>query len=181
MQGVIKMKWILGVFSVVGIVCIFIFCPMTTKSETKYLRIHIRANSNSQIDQAVKYLVKDAVVDALIPLLSDAETFEDAREVVCNNFSLIEKTANHVLATQGFLYESHAEMKSEYFPTRVYDQLTLEEGEYDALILNLGSGEGNNWWCLVYPAFCFTSSSKSDNVVYISKIWEIIKNITREE
>ena len=53
----------------------------------------------------------------------------------------------------------------------------IEEGYYDALILRLGSGEGNNWWCLVYPAFCFTNSSNPENVEYTSKIWEIIQKI----
>lgn len=175
------MKWLLGALSMVGIILIFVFCPMNTQSEVKYLRIHIRANSNSQADQAVKYLVKDEVVDTLIPLLADIETFEEAKRVVSNNFTLIEETANKVLKEGGFSYSSKAEIKREFFPARSYDDITLEAGEYDALILNLGSGEGNNWWCLVFPAFCFTSSSNSDNIEYISQIWEIIKNITREE
>ncbi|MBQ8443800.1 MAG: stage II sporulation protein R [Clostridia bacterium] len=175
------MKWFLGIISCVGLALIFILCPTLQKSEAEYLRIHIRANSNSQADQAVKYLVKDGVVEALIPILSEVETFEEAKIKVQENFSLIENVANEVLKECGFSYKSDASLTREYFPTRTYDQLTLEEGEYDALILNLGSGEGNNWWCLVYPAFCFTSSTNSDNVEYISKIWEIIKNITREE
>ncbi|MBQ8909293.1 MAG: stage II sporulation protein R [Clostridia bacterium] len=175
------MKWFLGLISVIGLALIFIFCPTVQVEQKQYLRIHIRANSNSQADQAVKYLVKDAVVDALIPVLSEAETFEDAKRLVQNNFDLIESAADAVLEENGFAYKSTAQMKQEYFPTRCYDDLTLEEGVYDALILNLGSGDGNNWWCLVYPAFCFTSSTNSDNVVYISKIWEIIKSITGEE
>lgn len=175
------MKWILGVLSVVGMVLIFVFCPLTARQDVQYLRIHIRANSNSQADQAVKYLVKDAVVDCLIPLLAEIDNFEEAKNVVCSSFSLIENVADEVLSQAGFSYSSNAQLGKEYFPTRSYDNLILEEGEYDALILNLGSGEGNNWWCLVFPAFCFTSSSNSDNVEYISQIWEIIKNITREE
>ena len=175
------MKWIIGIISCVGLVLIFVLCPITQRENNQYLRIHIRANSNSQADQAVKYLVKDAVVDALIPLLSEIESFEEAKNCIENNFLMIERVANYVLEKEGFLYKSKASIKREYFPTRCYDSLTLEEGEYDAIIINLGSGEGNNWWCLVYPAFCFTSSTNSDNVVYISKIWEIIKNITRED
>ncbi|MBO5395145.1 MAG: stage II sporulation protein R [Clostridia bacterium] len=175
------MKWLIAVLSALGMALIFIFCPQVGQPCPQYLRIHIRANSNSQADQAVKYLVKDAVVEALIPILSEVETFEEAKKVVSENFGYIEKVANEVLRHEGFSYESQAQLKKEHFPTRAYDDLVLEEGQYDALILNLGSGEGNNWWCLVYPAFCFTSSSNSDNVEYISKIWEIIKNITREE
>ncbi len=178
------MKYVLGVLSVIGIVLILVFCPMGGLNNsvcTEYLRIHIRANSNSQADQNVKYKVKDAVVDALIPLLADIDDFEEAKIVMSENFSLIEEVANEVLQKNGYSYGCKAQIDNEYFPTRVYDNLTLEEGFYDALILRLGSGEGDNWWCLVYPAFCFTNSSNSANIVYISKIWEKLKVYTRRK
>jgi len=173
------MKYILSILSVVGIVLIFVFCPLggKTQAECEYLRIHIRANSNSEEDQNIKYKVKDGVVDALIPILAEVETFDEAKEVISQNFDLIESVANKILNENGFYYGCKAELNNEFFPTRVYDGLTLEEGYYDALILNLGSGEGDNWWCLVYPAFCFTESENFDNIVYISKIWEIIKSV----
>ena len=173
------MKWMLALISIVGLCLIFVFCPISNGSEVEYLRIHIRANSNSQEDQAIKYLVKDAVVEALIPLLSEVDSFEKAKQCIADNFDLIESVADEVLSQGGFSYCSNACIQKENFPTREYDGLVLEEGEYEALILNLGSGEGNNWWCLVYPAFCFTSSTNSDNVVYISKILQIIKEITK--
>ena len=151
------------------------------RAENEYLRIHIRANSNSQEDQRVKYKVKEAVVDALIPLLADIDEFEEAKVVMSENFDLIERVANETLKEEGFYYGCRASIDNEYFPTRIYDSLTLEEGYYDALILRLGSGEGDNWWCLVYPAFCFTNSQKSDNIVYISKIWEKLKVYSRRK
>lgn len=173
------MKYILGGLSIIGIVLIFLFCPLGSgnSAECEYLRIHIRANSNSEADQEVKYKVKDEVVEALIPLLAEIETFDEAKEVMSQNFDMIESVANNVLAENGFDYTASAKIDNEYFPTRTYDGLTLEEGYYDALILELGSGQGDNWWCLVYPAFCFTVTQNFDNVVYISKIWEIIKSV----
>ena len=65
-----------------------------------------------------------------------------------------------------------------YFPEKEYKGVTYEEGEYESLLVTLGKGEGDNWWCLVYPAFCFTKSENSTNYVYISKIWEIINSVT---
>lgn len=174
------MKTLFACLSAFAVALIFLFCPKVER-EVEYLRIHIRANSNSQEDQEVKYQVKDAVVDVLIPILSDVETFQQAKAEVEKNFPLIEDVSNNVLKANGFDYGVSAQIKREHFPSRVYDGLVLEEGEYDALIINLGSGEGNNWWCLVFPAFCFTKTTNSDNVVYISKIWQIIKNITGEE
>ena len=172
------MKYILITISVVAITLILALSGLVGgKSEVQYLRIHIRANSNSEIDQEVKYKVKDEVVEALIPLLADIESFDEATKVISQNFYMIEEVANGVLEENCFTYKSSASIKNEYFPTRTYQSMTLEEGYYDALILNLGSGDGDNWWCIVFPAFCFTQTKKSDNIVYISQIWEIIKSV----
>ena len=174
------MKYAIGIISTIAIILIFALCfPYggNAKQQPEYLRIHIRANSNSIEDQNVKYKVKEGVVEALIPLLAEIETFEEAKKVMSENFDLIENVANKILTEEGFSYKAKAGIDNEYFPTRSYDELTLEEGYYDALILRLGSGEGDNWWCLVYPAFCFTSTSNAENVVYVSKIWELIKKV----
>ncbi len=171
------MKYIIGILSALVIVVILILCPINTSSEVEYLRIHIRANSNLEQDQNVKYKVKDAIVEALIPFLSEVETFNEAKRIVAQNFAFIEETANFVLYKNGFNYGATAKLSNEYFPTRTYENITLEEGYYDALIVELGSGTGDNWWCIVFPAFCFTETKKSDNIVYISRIWEIIQSV----
>ena len=175
------MKYVIGIVSSVILLLAFAFffpmsSPKVQEGQTEYLRIHIRANSNSTEDQNVKYKVKEVVVDALIPLLADVQSFDEAKEVMYENFELIESVANNILTEEGFSYTAKADIDNEYFPTRTYEGVTLKEGYYDALILNLGSGEGDNWWCLVYPAFCFTKSENEANTIYISKIWEIIKN-----
>ena len=173
------MKWIVCGVCVIALAVLMACAPLfQTEVETEYLRIHIRANSNSAEDQRVKYLVKDAVVEALIPLLSEAETKAEAKEIVEKNLNYINVVADAVLASEGFDYSGKARVTVEQFPTRVYDDITLPEGEYEAVILDLGSGEGSNWWCLVYPAFCFAKSENSTNYVYISKIWEIINSVT---
>ncbi len=172
------MRYFIIAISIIAIVLIFVFTPLTgSSSEIEYLRIHIRANSNSVEDQTVKYRVKEEVVDALIPLLSEIDSFKQAKTTIEQNYSLIENVANNVLKQEGFTYKSNAKIENEYFPTRSYENITLKEGYYDALILELGSGEGDNWWCIVFPAFCFTKSQKSDNIVYISRIWDIIKSV----
>ena len=172
------MKYFIIFFSCIGIVLIFLFCPLQNfQQEVQYLRIHIRANSNSIKDQNVKYKVRDQIVETLIPILSEVKSFEEAKIIVSQNFSLIESVANEVLYQNGFNYKSEAKIDNEFFPTRTYENITLEEGYYDALILNLGEGVGDNWWCIVFPAFCFTKTQNSDNIVYISMIWEIIKSV----
>ncbi len=172
------MKYILITISCIAIALILGLSGLVgSESQVQYLRIHIRANSNSEQDQSVKYKVKDNVVEALIPLLSQIESFEEAKCVISENFPMIEQVANQTLQDNGFSYTSSAKISNEYFPTRTYENVTLEEGYYDALILNLGSVQGDKWWCIVFPAFCFTQTKKSDNIVYISQIWEIIKSV----
>jgi len=174
------MKKIILILSILSLSMILAFASGSIDEKEEYLRIHIRANSNSSEDQKVKYLVKDEVVDALIPVLAEIETFEEAKNVTEKNFELITKTADKVLEQNGFEYKSSVRLCQEKFPTRKYGDLTLESGVYDAIIIDLGSGEGDNWWCLVYPAFCFTYSKKSTNFEYISKILEIL-NIVKHD
>ena len=83
-----------------------------------------------------------------------------------------------VLENNGFCYKSKAKLNEEYFPTRSYGELTLTDGFYDALIIELGEAEGNNWWCVVYPPLCFIGAEGSDtnNIKYKSKLYEIVQN-----
>ena len=178
----IKFKNIILIFVVILIFAIsfFVFSNISQKEidASDYLRIHIRANSNSSVDQNVKYKVKDEVVSALTPLLSEAKSKEESIEIIYKNLDLITSVADKVLMENCFSYKSKAQIKSEYFPTRTYESLTLESDVYDALIINLGSGLGDNWWCVAYPPMCFISYEDNDdkNIVYRSKIVEIIKN-----
>ena len=144
-----------------------------------YLRVHIRANSNSETDQAVKYRVRDAVVEFLTPTVAECTTKAEAMRAVKAKLPAIADVADGVLRENGFFYGARANVRQEEFPTRVYDGVTLEAGVYDALIVELGTGEGDNWWCVVYPPLCFTSGN--GNIVYKSKILEIIDHFFGKE
>ncbi len=163
---------LLLIASIAGIV--FAFGGNQKEStETSYLRVHIRADSNEEAAQAVKYKVRDRVVEFLTPLVAECESKEEAMEAIGKKLGEIEAAADEVLRRGGFSYGTKASLRKEQFPTRVYENVTLEAGVYDALILELGSGKGDNWWCVVYPPLCFTGGN--GNIVYKSKIAEIIK------
>ena len=140
----------------------------------EYLRIHIRADSNENAAQAVKYKVRDRVVEYLTPLVASYESKEASMQGVRKNLQKIAQVATQVLREEGFSYDATACLEEEYFPTRVYGEYTLPAGTYSALILRLGSGEGDNWWCVVYPPLCFAATDA--DVVYKSKIIEIIED-----
>ena len=138
-----------------------------------YLRVHIRANSNSAEDQEVKYKVRDEVVKFLTPIVAECATKEEAMEKIGANLDGAVKVADETLKKYGYTYGARASIRQEEFPTRVYENATLAAGVYDALILELGTGEGDNWWCVVYPPLCFGGGNCK--VEYKSKIAEIIK------
>jgi len=157
----------------------FAFADTGSGFETDgYLRIHIRANSNSAEDQEVKYLVRDKVVEYLTPVVAECSSKEEAIKAVGNVASEAAKVADRTLRENGYTYGARATVRREEFPTRVYDDVTLEAGEYDALIVELGTGEGDNWWCVVYPPLCFAAGN--GNIVYRSKIAEIIRSFQNQ-
>mgnify|MGYP001861486736 FL=1 len=174
------MKYILSFVGIVTIACAICFCGNGNKSSNDdYMRIHVVANSNSDFDQNLKYKVKDVVVDFLIPLLSEAENKEEAAEIISTNLNKIQEIANATLKFEGASYSANVAVKQENLPDRAYDDLVLEAGVYDCLNIELGNANGDNWWCVVFPAVCFLSSKNPENVVYISKIWEIINRVTQ--
>ena len=150
----------------------------TQSAGTEYLRIHIRADSNEEGAQAVKYKVRDKVVEYLTPIVAECQTKAQAMRQMQHALQDIEAVAERVLQENGFDYGAVAALERELFPTRVYGEYILPAGEYSALILRLGSGEGDNWWCVVYPPLCFVGDA-SANVIYKSKIKEIIEKFYR--
>ena len=174
------MKFILSFIAIAIVAVSVVFCGQTQNpSNDDYMRIHITANSNSQQDQDIKYLVKDAVVKYLAPFIANCDTKEKAEKMLLNSLDGIETVADKTLKSAGFNYTSKASVKNENFPTRSYQSLTLESGFYDALIIELGSGKGDNWWCVVYPPLCFTGEGVG--YVYRSKILDVINDFFKKE
>ena len=164
------------VFLVLFIIIATVVCATVIKpaqAENEYLRIHVRANSNDEVDQSVKYKVKDEVVKFITPYAAECVDKETAMQVISSIIKDIEEVCDGVLRQNGFSYTSKASIRSEEFPTRVYGELTLEAGVYDALIIELGSGTGDNWWCVIYPPLCFTSATA--DVSYRSAIYDIVR------
>lgn len=163
---------VVSTFFVVG--CANVNSNVNTAND--YLRIHIRANSNSMDDQNIKYLVKDSIIKYLSPIIADCTTKQMMLNAVNNNLNNIEEVANSVLNSNGYMYKSNAYINKEYFPTKTYGNYTLEADMYDAIIVELGEAQGNNWWCVVYPPLCFVNATETSTAgfKYKSKLVEII-------
>ena len=150
------------------------------KKETNYdyLRLHIRANSNTEIDQQVKYEIKDAMVDFLTPYLCNIKSKEKAIEVINSYSNIMKSKCLKLLKEKGFNYSVNIKIANEYFPTRTYVNTTLESGYYDAVIFELGEAKGDNWWCVMYPPLCFVNKNENENQIkYKSIIYEWFQKI----
>ena len=145
----------------------------------EYIRIHVRADSDEPQAQAVKYLVRDALVAALTPVVAECESYGEAARTLKEKDGALTEIAAQTLAENGYSYGASVQLKREYFPTRTYGEYTLPAGEYLALVALLGKAEGQNWWCVVYPPLCFAGQSGVP-IRYKSKIAEIIEEWKRE-
>ena len=125
------------------------------------LRLHILANSDSPEDQALKLLVRDAVLLETGDLFASAENLEEARVRAAESLPAIEETARQTLLREGCDLPVRAEVTRMYFNTREYgEDTTLPAGDYDALRLTIGEAEGRNWWCVMFPPLCVPAAAE---------------------
>ena len=123
------------------------------------LRFHILANSDSPADQQVKLEVRSLILDYIQELLPDRQGKEETIRCLREQKAAIEETASQYLAQRGYPYKAALEITRCYFPTRVYDNMVIPCGQYDAARITLGKGDGHNWWCVLYPRFCFVDAA----------------------
>lgn len=124
----------------------------------KVLRFHVIANSDSEEDQALKLAVRDAVGAYMQELLRDVSSLEESRAVTESHLQEICEVAEAVIAEEGYDYPVTAALERAQFPDKTYGRYTLPGGSYQALRVVIGGGEGQNWWCVMYPNMCFANS-----------------------
>ena len=134
---------------------------VTGQLSDQLIRLHIVANSDSDYDQSLKLKLKDSVNHMIGDLVSNAETKKEAEAIIQNSLPEIEAYANQFLRESNAPYSASAEYGHFDFPTKNYENVTLPSGTYDGLKINLGSGTGQNWWCVMFPPLCFTSDTLS--------------------
>ena len=123
------------------------------------IRLHVVANSNSQKDQEIKLHVKNAVVAYLQPLIDGFANKDQATKFVEDNLAAIQHVANGVLEDIGSNERAVVSFRKEAFDTRTYDTFSLPAGIYDSLRIQIGEGQGKNWWCVVFPSLCLPATS----------------------
>ncbi len=138
------------------------------------IRFRIIANSDSDIDQKTKLLVKKDLEKNIFKLVENSKSIEETRQIINDNESIIKDTIDKYNLTYDIKYGDN------YFPSKEYKGITYDAGNYESLVITLGEGAGKNWWCVMYPPLCLLES-KGDNytdVEYKSYFKEILDKLT---
>lgn len=123
------------------------------------IRFHVRANGDSEKDQQLKLKVKDKVVTYLKPLLAESESIDESREILENHRKDIKELADNTLKELGSDQRTEVYFERCYFPMKSYGDVTFPPGEYEAFRIDIGTGSGKNWWCVLYPPLCFVDAT----------------------
>lgn len=139
------------------------------------LRLHILAPSDSVNDQALKLQIRDKILNKYAYVLNSAKSLEDAEINVSKNLGAIESDCNEWIRELGYSYTAKAELINEWYGTREYSTFTLPSGNYASLKITIGEGEGQNWWCVMYPPMCLDASVKNEGA-YTKEEEKLISN-----
>ena len=133
------------------------------------IRIRIIANSNSSTDLLKKMQIKDEIENKIYDLLKDVNSIEEAREIISLNLDKL----NIILEEETDDFK--ISFGNNYFPKKVYKDVIYEEGNYESLVITLGQGKGDNWWCVLFPPLCLLENNdNTKDVEYKFFIKEII-------
>lgn len=139
------------------------------------LRIRILANSNSDYDQSVKNNVKEEIQDYVYNLLKDTKDINEARKIINSNLNSISLLTSKNLESQNYNLPFKINFGLNYFPKKEYKGIKYKEGYYESLLITLGSGKGDNWWCVLFPPLCLLEAEESTEVEYTTVVSEILK------
>ena len=152
---------------------------VTTDIADSVFRLHVIANSDSDEDQNLKYIVRDKVIEYMSSISQNASSKEEVIKIAKANLNKIQAIASQTIRENGYTYSVNVEVGNFSFPSKRYGDITLPPGYYDALRIKIGEAEGQNWWCVMFPPLCFVDVTSG---VVPDESKEIMKeNLSKEE
>lgn len=152
---------------------------VTTDIADSVFRLHVIANSISDEDQNLKYIVRDKVIEYMSSISQNASSKEEVIKIAKANLDKIQAIAAQTIRDNGYTYSVNVEVGNFSFPSKRYGDITLPPGYYDALRIKIGKAEGQNWWCVMFPPLCFVDVTSG---VVPDESKEIMKeNLSKEE
>ena len=137
------------------------------------IRLRIIANSNNIEDQYIKNKVKENINKEIQSILQTSK-IEESRTKIEENIEKIKTIIKNTLKEENIKYDYKINYGKNYFPEKIYKNVKYEAGEYESLVITLGSGDGNNWWCVLFPPICVIEENETKEIEYKSYIKEII-------
>ena len=129
------------------------------------LRLHVIANSDEDYDQQLKLKVRDSLLRCGGEVFSGSEDIISAQGKLQQNTDKLLYSAEEIIRESGYDYDVKIELARSYFPTRVYDDITLPAGYYKAVRVIIGEGKGKNWWCIMFPPLCLPAATDNKEVI----------------
>lgn len=168
------MKKIIYIMLMIITVCLWVTKENENLIPSNSIRFRIIANSNSEIDQTTKLLIKKDLEQNLFPKLENSTSPEETEQIIKDNEQVIKSTIEKYNIPYSINYGLN------YFPEKTYKGITYDSGNYESLVISLGEASGNNWWCVMYPPLCLLESNSNnyDEIEYKSYIKEIISQLT---
>lgn len=145
------------------------------------IRFRIIANSNSIEDQNIKIQVRNEVQNKLLTLIKDSESLEETRNIIKYNIPTIKNIVKEKLEELDYKEEFDIKYGANFFPEKQYKGLTYKSGNYESLVITIGEGKGDNFWCVLFPPLCLLESTEnnSNEVEYKFFVKEIINRYFR--
>lgn len=145
----------------------------------KLIRFHVIANSDSEEDQNLKLKVRDEIIAYLQPKLENSKSIKESEVIIKSESDKLEEISKNIILKNGYNYEVKVGIQYSNFPTKQYSNIVLPAGQYKALKIVIGNGQGKNWWCVMFPPLCFVDEN---NGVIDKKTDEKLKKaLTKEE
>ena len=181
-SGKIRISIAIGIVTAV----IFSICSFAKTSEeirSDVLRLHVIANSDSSVDQNLKLRLREYILEEGEDIFDGSVNVENAVKKIEPKLAELENSAETFVKNAGFDYDVKITLSNEYFTTRTYESVTLPAGKYLALRVVIGSGEGHNWWCVMFPPMCVPAADKKDEIenVFTDKEIKLVESKPKYE
>ena len=132
---------------------------IATNLSDAVFRLHVIANSDSDEDQELKLKVRDSLLNYMNEICANCTTKEEAISIAQKHQNEFQKIAEKTILDNGYNYSAKINIGNFYFPTKNYGDISLPAGFYDSLRVEIGEAKGQNWWCVMFPSFCFIDIS----------------------
>lgn len=141
------------------------------------IRLRVIPNSNTSLDQNMKNQVKKYLEQDTYKKLENINNINDARKIINNNLDNIDTSINNIFKKNNYNMDYNINFGYNYFPEKEYKQVKYKEGYYESIVITIGDGKGDNWWCVLFPNLCLVDLENNEQIEYKSWVAEKLNKI----